>query len=173
MGEIYIEENRAYQIDLRKADWSIELHPLYRITHLDLADVDYICELHGQILFIEYKNAKIAVERGFTQAAQAFNPASDEKIANMARKFFDSYFYVASHHQKSPIHYIYILEWPKDDVMTRKMLREKIAKKLPFDYQKQEHLTPLLINEFQVMSIEEWNQVYTDAPISRITYESR
>ena len=92
MGEIYIEENRAYQIDLRKADWSIELHPLYRNTHLDLADVDYICELHGQILFIEYKNAKIAVERGFTQAAQAFNPASDEKIANMARKFFDSFF---------------------------------------------------------------------------------
>ncbi len=166
MGDIYTEENGLYQLDLRQADWSMELHPLYRETHLDLADVDYICELHGEILFIEYKNAKIAFEKGF-RAGDAFNPAEDKKIDSMARKFFDSYFYLASHHKSRPVHYIYILEWPKGDVMMRKMLREKIARKLPFLYQWQEHLEPPVIEEFQVLSIDEWNERYQDAPLFR------
>lgn len=166
MGEIYIEENGAYQFDFRRAEWVVELHSLYRDIHLNLADVDYICELHGQILFIEYKNAKLAYKKGF-RAAEAFNPASDSKIGNMARKFFDSYFYIASHHEKQPIRYIYILEWPKGDVMMRKMLREKIVKLLPFQYQQQEHLKPYVIEDFQVVSIDEWNQMYTEVPISR------
>lgn len=167
MGKIYVEENGAYQIDLRKATWSVEVHSVYRNTHLDLADVDYICELDGEVLFIEYKNAKLAFEKGFRRAAESFNPASDAKIANVVRKFFDSYFYVTSHHKKQPIHYIYVLEWPKGDVMTRKMLREKIAKRLPFYYQQVEKLQPFVIEEFQVVSIDEWNQLYKNAPISR------
>ena len=168
MGDIYIEENGAYQIDLREADWSVELHPLYRETHLDLADADYVCELDGKVLFIEYKNAKLAFENGF-HAAEAFNPASDKKIANIVRKFFDSYFYVASHHVKKPIQYIYVLEWPKGDVMMRKMLREKIAKHLPFTYQQVEKLHPYVIETFQIVSVDEWNQMYKNAPISRCT----
>lgn len=40
MGEIYWEENRYYQIDLRNAKWSLELQPLYREYDLFLADVD-------------------------------------------------------------------------------------------------------------------------------------
>ncbi len=166
MGEIYVEENGLYQLDLRQAAWSLELHSLYRDSHLDLADVDYICELDGEILFIEYKNAKVAFEKGF-RAAEVFNPATDKKIDNMARKFFDSYFYLASHHNYRPIHYIYILEWPKGDVMMRKMLREKIVKKLPFRYQREESLKPPVIEEFQVLSIDEWNQKYENAPLLR------
>lgn len=166
MGKIYIEENHAYQIDLRKADWSIELHPIYRDAHLDLADVDYICELDGKILLLEYKNAKIAFEKGFRAAAQ-FNPYQDDKVANIARKFFDSFFYLAAHKKKCPVRYIYILEWPKGDAFARKMLREKIAKLLPFRLQMQENIKPLIIDDFQVMSIGEWNQIYKDIPISR------
>ena len=166
MGKIYVEENGLYRLDLSRAAWSIELHPLYRDSHLDLADVDYLCELDGEILFIEYKNAKVAFEKGF-RAAEAFNPAEDKKIDNMARKFFDSYFYLASHHDYRPIHYIYILEWPKGDVMMRKMLREKIVKKLPFLYQRKETIAPLVIEEFQVLSIDEWNQKYQKAPLTR------
>ena len=51
--------------------------------------------------------------------------------------------------------------------MTRKMLREKIAKRLPFYYQQVEKLQPFVIEEFQVVSIDEWNQLYKNAPISR------
>ncbi|WP_302609366.1 hypothetical protein [uncultured Mitsuokella sp.] len=170
MGEIYIEENHAYQIDLRKADWSVELHAIYRAAHLDLADVDYICERDGKILLIEYKNAKLAFENGFRAASQ-FNPYRDDKVANIARKFFDSFFYLAAHQRKRPVRYVYILEWPKGDAFARKMLREKIAKLLPFRLQMQENIKPLIIDDFQVMSIDEWNRAYKDMPISRYVPE--
>ena len=88
MGEVYWEENHDYQIDLRNAAWSLELQPLYREYNLSLADVDWICEFNGNILLIEYKNAKLPFERCF-RAAENFNPYSDERVANVVRKFFD------------------------------------------------------------------------------------
>ena len=59
MGEVYWEENHDYRIDLRKAEWSLELQPLYREYNLSLADVDWICEFNGNILLIEYKNSSL------------------------------------------------------------------------------------------------------------------
>lgn len=47
------------------------------------------------------------------------------------------------------------------------MLQNKIAKFLPFRFQQQEKLSPLLIEEFRVVSIDEWNTMYADIPISR------
>lgn len=166
MGEVYWEENRDYQIDLRKAEWSLELQPLYREYNLFLADVDWICEFNGNILLIEYKNAKLPFERGF-RAAENFNPYSDERVANVVRKFFDSFFYIEAYQRKRPVKYIYILEWPKGDIFSRKMLQNKIAKFLPFRFQQQEKLSPLLIEEFRVVSIDEWNTMYADIPILR------
>ena len=96
MGEVYWEENHDYQIDLRNAAWSLELQPLYREYNLSLADVDWICEFNGNILLIEYKNAKLPFERGF-RAAENFNPYSDERVANVVRKFFDSFFYIEAY----------------------------------------------------------------------------
>ena len=164
MGEVYWEENHDYQIDLRKAEWSLELQPLYREYNLFLADVDWICEFNGNILLIEYKNAKLPFERGF-RAAENFNPYSDERVANVVRKFFDSFFYIEAYKRKRPV--IYILEWPKGDIVSRKMLQKKIAKFLPFRFQQQEKLSPLLIEDFRVVSLDEWNTMYADMPISR------
>lgn len=124
MGEVYWEENHDYQIDLRKAEWSLELQPLYREYNLFLADVDWICEFNGNILLIEYKNAKLPFERGF-RAAENFNPYSDERVANVVRKFFDSFFYIEAYKRKRPVKYIYILEWPKGDIVSRKMLQKR------------------------------------------------
>lgn len=166
MGEIYWEENRYYQIDLRNAKWSLELQPLYREYDLFLADVDQICEFNGEILLIEYKNAKLPFEKGY-RAAENFNPSSDESVAKIVRKFFDSFFYITSYQRKRPVKYIYILEWPKGDIVSRKMLQDKIAKFLPFRFQQQEKLSPLLIEDFRVVSIAEWNAMYSDMPILR------
>lgn len=47
------------------------------------------------------------------------------------------------------------------------MLREKIVKLLPFRFQQQEKLSPLLIEDFRVVSIDEWNAMYADMPILR------
>lgn len=124
MGEVYWEENHDYQIDLRKAEWSLELQPLYREYNLFLADVDWICEFNGNILLIEYKNAKLPFERGF-RTAENFNPYSDERVANVVRKFFDSFFYIEAYKRKRPVKYIYILEWPKGDIVSRKMLQKR------------------------------------------------
>ncbi len=170
MGEVYWEENHNYQIDLRNARWSIELQPIYRDAHLPLADVDWICEFNNKILLIEYKNAKLPYEKGLRAAAQ-FNPYSDKMVANIARKFFDSFFYLAAHQRKKPVIYIYILEWPKGDAFSRRALREKIAKSLPFCFQQQNDLNPLVIDDFQVVSIDEWNKLYVDMPISACDYD--
>ena len=166
MGEVYWEENHDYRIDLRKAELSVELQPLYREYNLSLADVDWICEFNGTILLIEYKNAKLPFERGF-RVAENFNPYSDDRVANVVRKFFDSFFYIEAYKRKRPVKYIYILEWPKGDVVSRKMLQDKIAKFLPFRFQQQEKLSPLLIEDFRVVSLDEWNTLYADMPISR------
>lgn len=141
MGEVYWEENHDYQIDLRKAEWSLELQPLYREYNLFLADVDWICEFNGNILLIEYKNAKLPFERGF-RAAENFNPYSDERVANVVRKFFDSFFYIEAYKRKRPVKYIYILEWPKGDIVSRKMLQKKIAKFLPFSFPAAREIEP-------------------------------
>ena len=91
MGEIYWEENHYYQIDLRNTEWSLAPQTLYRNYNLSLADVDWICEFNGEILLIEYKNAKLPFEKGY-RAAENFNPSSDESVAKIVRKFFDSFF---------------------------------------------------------------------------------
>ena len=95
MGEIYWEENHYYQIDLRNTEWSLAPQTLYRNYNLSLADVDWICEFNGEILLIEYKNAKLPFEKGY-RAAENFNPSSDESVAKIVRKFFDSFFYITS-----------------------------------------------------------------------------
>ncbi len=167
MGEIYVEENGYYQLDLRQADWSLVLQPHYRAANLPLADVDYIFQYRGQIVLMEYKNAKLPYELGYRAAAD-FNPASDKMISNIASKFFDSWFYTSAHGFGQPITYIYVLEWPHADSITRKALRNMIAKVLPFRFQQLEQLPVDVISEFSVLSIDEWNHRFTTLPITRV-----
>ena len=167
MGELYIEENGYYQIDLRQTEWSLPLQTHYRAAHLPLADVDYIFQYQGNLILLEYKNAKLPYEKGYT-AAEKFNPASDTKIANISRKFFDSWFYLAAHQYKKPVTFIYVLEWPHADVMLRKALRNKITKVLPFAFQRLEQLKPNVIDEFSVLSIDEWIRRFALLPITPV-----
>lgn len=167
MDGIYIEENRNYQFDFRNADWAIELQPHYRGAHLELSDVDYVLQYHGEVILLEYKNAKIAVAQGHA-GAKNFRPNSDEKISQIARKFFDSWFYLSAHRHRRPVTYIYVLKWPNGDVVMRKELRNRISRILPFQFQKQEAPIKGIIKEFAVLFIDEWNQRFQELPITYI-----
>ena len=112
--------------------------------------MDYIFQYQGNLILLEYKNAKLPYEKGYT-AAEKFNPASDTKIANISRKFFDSWFYLAAHQYKKPVTFIYVLEWPHADVMLRKA-----------------QLKPNVIDEFSVLSIDEWNRRFALLPITPV-----
>jgi hypothetical protein len=154
-GIIHKEENTIYQIDFTAAIWSTdEIHNLFhRACVAILSDVDFVAETDNNILFIEYKNAKAP---GVSKP-DAFNPSDERLINKIAIKFYDTYIYINACGHKKGIKYIYILDYPKGDSTTRKLIRNKISKKLPFELQKNEHIRRKIIEEFEVLSIDEWN----------------
>lgn len=84
----------------------------------------------------------------------AFNPSGDKKIENVSRKFYDSLHYLNILQKNKPKKCIYILEYPAGDSVSRKMIRNKLKKFLPFEIQKNRNK---LIESVEVLSIEEWN----------------
>ncbi len=57
-----------------------------------------------------------------------------------------------------PVQYIYILEYPDGDIVTRKRLRERMKQKLPFVLQENIGNGKKLIEAVDVVSIKEWNE---------------
>lgn len=55
-------------------------------------------------------------------------------------------------------HYVWVLEYPQGSSVTRKMLRNKIMKQLPFQLQTSLSDKVKLIESFDVLSIAEWNE---------------
>lgn len=58
----------------------------------------------------------------------------------------------------NPKEYIYILEYPLGDKVSRGMIRNKIAEILPFKLQKNIGNGNKLIEKVSVLSIDEWNE---------------
>lgn len=168
-GKIHKEENEVYQIDFSSAIWSTdELNSIFNKTVASaLSDVDFIAETDKEILFVEYKNACIV---GATNP-DAFIPSSDKSILKIAYKFYDSYIYIWACGYKKPYKYVYILEYPKGDSTTRKLIRNKIASRLPFELQKDNNIKYQIISSFEVLSIDEWNNnpLYSKFPVSSIS----
>jgi len=69
---IFIEENKCFKIDCKKADEIIELHDEYHKTNI-LSDVDLIIVNENSVIFMEYKNSNIP---------NAANPEAFEKKIN-------------------------------------------------------------------------------------------
>lgn len=65
-------------------------------------------------------------------------------------------------------HYVWVLEYPHGSSVTRKMLRNKIMKQLPFQLQTSLSDKVKLIESFDVLSIAEWNEKYGEYRISRV-----
>lgn len=66
-----------------------------------------------------------------------------------------------------PKEYIYILEYPNGDSVSRKMVRNRMKKKLPFVLQGHIGEGRKLIEKLDVLSIDEWNtnERYGEFPI--------
>lgn len=163
MAYIFIDENQSCQFDFSAAIWATnELNTIYHNAKVQLSDVDFIVETETEILFIEYKNAKY----GNMAFPERFKPSEDKTINKVVRKYYDSYMYVKAlgKDEHKRLIYVYILEYPQGDLVSRKFVRERMAGKLPFSLQRQEHFQQNWIDAVVVLNIEEWNDLYSQFP---------
>lgn len=167
MQNILIEENGIYGIDCTRAVWFTDrIHEDYHRAGIHINDADFIIENEDKLLMVEYKNANIpgAASPG------SFKPEQDKKLSTTARKFYDSLHYLKLMEKTKPVQYIYVLEYPDGDAVTRRRLRNKLKAELPFALQENIGNGIKLIDKVDVVSIDEWNQDqdYGRHPISPI-----
>ena len=167
MSNIFTEENGVYRIDCTNALWATDqMHASYQKAGIHINDVDFVIENESYLLMVEYKNANI------TEAVNphAFNQMEDKKVSIAARKFYDSLHYLKLLDKTKPVQYIYVLEYPNGDEVTRKRLRNKLKAELPFALQKDIGSGIQLIDKVDVVSIEEWNmdENYGEYPIFQV-----
>lgn len=166
--QIFIEENQQFKIETYKDVKFIELNPIYSKTIL--SDVDLIIIDGDSTIFMEYKNSNIP---------GASNPESlnkkiktDEHYIKIARKYYDSLIYISNcEKSNSSKKYYYILETEKMDSPLRKMIATKIKKKLPFGIEENQGVIYPLINDFHIISIKEWNELFSEYKFS--SYEMK
>lgn len=167
MNKVLVEENGVYQIDCSKAIWATDqIHESYHDAGVQLKDCDFFVEDEVSLYLIEYKNANICN----AEKPDAFKPEEDKMLNKVVQKFYDSLHYVYLTDKKKPIMYIYILEYPKGDVVTRKRLRNKMKQRLPFELQNSIGKGKKIIEKVEVLSIDEWNchDKYKAFPITKV-----
>lgn len=168
MDQKFVEENGIYQIDCSKAVWATDqIHEIYHSARVQLKDSDFLIEDEESLYLIEYKNASISNAK----KPDAFRPEEDKMLNKVVQKFYDSLHYLYLTDKKKPVEYIYVLEYPKGDIVTRKRLRNKMKQRLPFELQKNTGMGKKLIEKVEVLSIDEWNrhQKYGLFPIEKVT----
>ena len=168
MNKRFVEENGVYQIDCSKSIWATdEMNETYHNAGVQLKDSDFLIENASSLFVVEYKNANV------TNAANpdAFKPEGDKMINKVVQKFYDSLHYLYLRDNQKPVQYIYILEYPKGDIITRKRLRNKMKQRLPFALQENMGTNRKLIQKVDVVSIEEWNsnEEYGEYPITKLS----
>lgn len=173
MPQILYEEKNKYGINCGKAIWaSDEMHNIYHSCGLPdiLADADFVIETEEYILLIEYKNANVAEALAHSNHTTPYDPFENNKFNKIVRKYYDSLHYLRLMGKEKPIHYIFVLEYPKGDSTSRKMLRNRLKKRLPFQLQEQFASGVKLIDSVSVLSINEWNadSYYGQFPINPV-----
>ena len=130
-------------------------------------DVDFLIENSEHILMVEYKNAKIFGAK----KKKKFDPNSDDRVNAIAEKYYDALHYLTLLGKEKPVKYVYVLEYPGGDAVTRKRLRNRIKPLLPFQPQKELNTGKKLIDSFDILSIEQWNQKhpYNKYPIQSVS----
>lgn len=170
MEKIFTEENGIYAFDCRKAIWATDnMHNDYQAAGVHIKDTDLLIENDTDIFMVEYKNALIASAVN----PNAFQPDSDKKINDVSRKFYDSLHYLKLLGKDKPVSYVYVLEYPNGDVVTRKRLRNKLKPELPFTLQDNVGDGRQLIKRLDVVSIQEWNdnEKYGKYPLQKVSNE--
>lgn len=153
--KIFQDENHSYQFDFSSAlRASNQLNSIFqKNTSSLLSDVDFIAETEDEIIFVEFKNAKLP---------EAANPTSmvptNEKLQKkLAFKYYDSWLYISVTNCYKPVTYVCVIEFYHDDSTMRRKLRNYVANLLPFRLQQLDSVTRNMIHEFDVLSINEWN----------------
>lgn len=157
MLSIFRDENNTCQFDFSQSLWATDkLNTIYHEAKIALSDVDFLVETMDSLLFIEYKNAKF----GKMNRPESFKPSDDRMINKVVKKYYDSMLYLNAIHkgQNKKWIYVYILEYPDGDVVSRGYVRERLANKLLFLLQKQHKFDEKLIHDVVVWTIEEWNR---------------
>ena len=168
MRKIFAEENGVYQIDCSKAIWATDqIHEIYHNAGVQLKDSDFLVEDKKSLYMVEYKNANIQN----AEKPDAFKPEEDKMVNKVVQKFYDSLHYLYLLDKKKPLEYIYVLEYPKGDIVTRKRLRNRMKQKLPFELQNNIGIGKKLLEKVDVLSIDEWNahEKYGAFPITKVT----
>ena len=169
MPDFLIEEKGNYGIDCTSAVWaSDEIHQAYHDCGLSiLCDADFVIETPDRILLVEYKNANVPEARAHVPKGAEYNPLQPDKFNKLVRKYYDSLHYLRLLGKEQPIHYIFVLEYPKGDSASRKALRNRLKNNLPFKLQEMTDTGIKLIEAVDVVNIDEWNddRVYGQFPI--------
>lgn len=166
MSIIFKDENESWQIDFSSAIWATDkLNETFsRVKSSLLSDVDFVAEVDDFVLFVESKNSN------FKESKNHFDPRDEEKMKSIARKYYDSSVYVRSlikDRSKRKI-YIYLLETRNGDSVLRKSVRNRIKNILPFKLQRSDRLCENMIDEFDVLSFDEWNKRFKQFPAKRL-----
>ena len=161
------EEKNHYVFDCSAALWaSDKMHDLYhscKVPHI-LNDADFVIETDSVILLVEYKNATIPEAIAHAHKTKEYNPSNTDNFEKIVRKFFDSLPYLYLCKKSKPIRYVFVVEYAKGDTTSRKMLRNRLQKRLPYKLQLDD---TKLIEAVDVLNIEEWNnhEYYGQFPI--------
>ena len=168
MAGIFTEENGVYSLDCTLALWAVnDIGEAYKSAKIHLKDVDWVIETEEKLILVEYKNAKIPG----ASHPEAFHPEEDRKIQNIVQKYYDSLHYLFLLHKFKPKHYVYVLEYPNGNSNTRRRLRNRIRRELPFVLPDILGTEEKLIESMDVLSIDEWNNhpLYGRYPLRRLT----
>ncbi len=169
MDAVYIEENGVYKLDCTTAVWSTDqIHKDYAqyVSGSLLNDVDFVIETEKYMLLVEYKNAKVPG----AAHPERFKPEGTPTLEKVAKKYYDSLHYLFLLEKDKPKYFIYIVEYPTGDSASRKMLRNKLKKRLPFRMQTAMSENRRIIEDVQVLNIQEWNanELFGHFPISLV-----
>lgn len=156
---LYSEENVYYALSIDNNNNIIcDLHETFHKNGVSiLCDADFVVKSDdSQIIILEYKNGTVGRAAEYT----SFKPSDDKYIQKVARKFYDTMMYLNHMGYFNPMKYVYVLEFPDDDPVTRKFVRDQIITLLPFKLQQDSRIKHQLIDSFEVLSISEWNEKY-------------
>ena len=173
MPGILTEEKNNYGIDCRNALWaSSEMHDLYHSCGLPeiLCDADFAIETDVSMFLIEYKNANVPEAITHAMGSKQYDPFKQDNFNKLVSKYYDSLHYIRLTGKNKPIWYICVLEYPNDDSTSRKRLRNRLKKRLPFKLQEQFDTGIQLIESVNVVNIAEWNadELFGQFPIRPI-----
>lgn len=172
MPNVLIEEKGKYGIDCTCAVWATgEVHELYHQSGLSrLRDTDFVIETEDHIFLVEYKNANVPEARAHVKEEDEYNPFEEKKFDTLIRKYYDTLHYLRLRNKLKTTKYIFVVEYPKGDATSRKLLRNRMKKQLPFKLQLNMGAAISLIDDVAVVNIQEWNAdpVYGKFPISPV-----